>query len=166
MGTDYSTSLVIGFTVFPRDFLKKLEKKRKEVSTTTKRWDPATGKRLPDEKIVDHLGRIDFVINGETFKGYENGCFQIQDEDRLIEAIECLAGCIVYEYGNHVAEEPIWAIEVGRNTKKVDMGEEGIPLKEIPAMMKRLLKARDILLKHKFTFDDKEPRAIAVLNAC
>ena len=77
MGTDYSASLAIGYE-FEADDFKRFKATVDPEWRMEPRWDPKTGKKLPDE-------RVELTTGGEVYR------FDGNDYDFLEEMVEAIA---------------------------------------------------------------------------
>lgn len=68
MGTYYRFDLAVGFRFTSAGLLAKFGQFHPEVSTPEARWDPKTGKRLPDATVVSQPARWSYLLDGETFE--------------------------------------------------------------------------------------------------
>jgi len=90
MGIDYTVRLAVGFRISDADLMKRFAKKEPEKSHMEKRFDPKTGKRLKDEKVIDYEG-------GEFL--YDIDGKEETDETSLLEQIcEKIGGKVTYVF--------------------------------------------------------------------
>jgi hypothetical protein len=87
MSTNYSFRLSVGFEIGYDQILKKYGKYLPEMSHMEDRFDPRTGKKSGQEKVVDHEAGVRVVIGGESFGRY--------DTHEMVEALEKELGAFV-----------------------------------------------------------------------
>lgn len=92
MGIDYTIHLAVGFRISEEELVEAFSVRTEEVSHMEKRFDPRTGERLADEKVVDRKAGTTLMWDGED----------IGDEIELAEQVAKKAGC---EYWGHGAPQ-------------------------------------------------------------
>jgi hypothetical protein len=88
MGTEYNSSLGIGFRVRYSQLLEKFGRKTSERFHMEDRFDPKTGKKTGPVKVIDQEEMVSFIFDGEDFQ---------DDVYALVEAIQEKVGCAHYE---------------------------------------------------------------------
>ena len=143
MGHEYSSSVIIGFTMEQEEFLMPFKTVTEEKFHMEERFNPKTGKKLPDVKVIDQASEDAYLVEGETYE-YEYDA---------LDAIASIVGCNISSHGDQVSGDDFM---VGIEPKGVDGNEDGIPLAEIPKLMKDCKRIKTIFSK-KFGINLDEP---------
>jgi hypothetical protein len=153
MSIDYSTNLVVGWTITDEDIPKKFIKTIPEVSHKENRYSQKTGKRISSEIIVDKKGYDVYVFDVTE---HEDPC------EFLCELAATIGACVEYCFG----DEPIrYSIEPVFDRK--DCGGSGddtlwVNLYSMPKYISAAEKIQQKLINLGFKLP--EPRVMAILE--
>ncbi len=91
MGIDYSFSLAVGFVVAMDSLVKPFIVKKEEKFHMEDRFDPKTGKKIGQAKVVDQSAEEEYAYKGETYEcRYE-----------MFEALEVDLDCSINSGGGY-----------------------------------------------------------------
>jgi len=153
MSINYSTNLVVGWTITDEDIPKKFIKTIPEVSHKENRYSQKTGKRISSEVIVDKKGYDVYVFDVTE---HEDPC------EFLCELAATIGACVEYCFG----DEPIrYSIEPVFDRKDCGGSGDGTLWVNLYSIPKYILAAEKIQQKlTKLGFKLPEPRVMAILE--
>jgi len=94
MGLSFSFRLAVGYEFTVEEIEKVFGVKKKQRSHMEKRWDPKSGKRLPDEKVIDEPGGISALK-------YKDIVDDLEGETNFVEELASrYLDCHVIEFGD------------------------------------------------------------------
>lgn len=98
MGADHRFSLAVGFRFTAGDITEFFGAERDAVTRPERRYSPTTGKRLPDEVVVDSPERTVLVLDGKEYDGEDVELFSMALAERLRCSVDCSDSCGDVEY--------------------------------------------------------------------
>ncbi len=143
MGHEYSSSVVIGFTMDQDDFLMPFKTTTEEKFHMEERFDQKTGKKLKPTKVIDEESIEAYLVDGVTH----------EDSYDALDALATIVDCNISSHGNACTGEYFM---VGIEPKYACVGEDEVPLTEIPKLMEDCKRIKAIFSK-KFGTDLGEP---------
>jgi hypothetical protein len=150
MSTEYDANYVVGWLLDEDNIPKKYRSFRKEVSHLEDRFDPKTGKKITQEKVIDSEEQDIFVLEGEEY----------DDSSEFFEHLAITIGGVTEQVGDFNGGDVSYAIEPAID--KADMNEGDLKVLSMPKYTKKLKVMQRKLAK--LGFDVGEPMIRAVLN--
>jgi hypothetical protein len=154
MGIDYDFRLAVGFRVTSQEIEETFGEPREEDFHMEQRFDPRTGKRLEDEKVVTRPAGLNLVLRDCEFDSVEE----------LVDAMAGEVGAVSYPCGSYMGGDEFDFIIGPKVPDEATSGFEdshitvdgGFPferLAELGPELARIKKELDL----KFSFEVRNP---------
>lgn len=98
MGIDYSFNLAVGFIVDTEDFIKPFRTMNEEKFHMEDRFDPKSGKKVGQEKVIDQEAEEAYTYKGKTY----------EEQYEFLEALCEDLGCTVDDGGGYSDNEKVY----------------------------------------------------------
>jgi len=142
MGHEYSSAVIIGFTMNQDEFLMPFKTTTDEKFHMEERFDSKTGMKLRSVKVVDEESIEGYVVEGIT----------LENSYEVLETIAVVVGCRISSHGNMCSGDDFM---IGIVPNGVETTDE-VKLTDIPKLMEECQRIKAVFAK-KFGIQLREP---------